>query len=185
MGNPEPPKVVVIGGSIAGLSTGIALRCLGCRVDVYEQSPTILRGRGGGLVVQYEMLEMLGQGHSVTGSLRSAGGRMRTHNAGAIPQDCDPAAVHRWHSQFVDHLNKRLGREWSSTRGSRFRFVRRASPLAGRAAGCRRSADRSWVASRAQLRTRPMTANLFMASPVERAYLGRGQNSPPKQLVEA
>src|SRR5262245_30810829 len=59
MGNPQPPKVVVIGGSIAGLSTGIALRCLGCRVDVYEQSPTILRGRGSGLVVQYEMLDWM------------------------------------------------------------------------------------------------------------------------------
>src|SRR5574337_634203 len=59
MGNPQPPKVVVIGGSIAGLSTGIALGCLGCHVDVYEQSPTILRGRGGGLVVQYEMLDWM------------------------------------------------------------------------------------------------------------------------------
>src|SRR5574337_803843 len=59
MGNPQPPEVVVIGGSIAGLSTGIALRCLGCHVDVYEQSPTILRGRGGGLVVQYEMLDWM------------------------------------------------------------------------------------------------------------------------------
>ena len=59
MRNPQLPKVVVIGGSIAGLSTGIALRCLGCHVDVYEQSPTILRGRGGGLVVQYEMLDWM------------------------------------------------------------------------------------------------------------------------------
>src|SRR5262245_628957 len=59
MRNPQPPKVIVIGGSDAGLSTGIALRCLGCRVDVYEQSPTILRGRGGGLVVQYEMLDWM------------------------------------------------------------------------------------------------------------------------------
>jgi 2-polyprenyl-6-methoxyphenol hydroxylase-like FAD-dependent oxidoreductase len=53
------PKVVVIGGSIAGLSTGIALRCLGCDVHIYEQSPTTLRGRGGGLVVQYEMLDWM------------------------------------------------------------------------------------------------------------------------------
>src|SRR5271167_1584173 len=53
------PKVAVIGGSIAGLSTGIALRCLGCDVDIFEQSPTTLRGRGGGLVVQYEMLDWM------------------------------------------------------------------------------------------------------------------------------
>lgn len=59
MQNPRLPKVAVIGGSIAGLSTGIALRCLGCDVQIYEQSPTILRGRGGGLVVQYEMLDWM------------------------------------------------------------------------------------------------------------------------------
>lgn len=57
--NRQLPKVVVVGGSIAGLSTAIALRCLGCRVEIYEQSPTILRGRGGGLVVQYEMLDWM------------------------------------------------------------------------------------------------------------------------------
>ncbi len=54
-----PLKVAVIGGSIAGLSTGIALRCLGCDVQIYEQSPTSLQGRGGGLVVQYEMLDWM------------------------------------------------------------------------------------------------------------------------------
>lgn len=53
------PKVAVIGGSIAGLSTGVALRCLGCDVQIYEQSHTMLRGRGGGLVVQYEMLDWM------------------------------------------------------------------------------------------------------------------------------
>ena len=31
-------KVAVVGGSIAGLSTGIALSCIGCEVDVYEAS---------------------------------------------------------------------------------------------------------------------------------------------------
>jgi 2-polyprenyl-6-methoxyphenol hydroxylase-like FAD-dependent oxidoreductase len=37
MQKPRLPKVAVIGGSIAGLSTGIALRCLGCDVQIYEQ----------------------------------------------------------------------------------------------------------------------------------------------------
>src|SRR5215470_12660994 len=60
--------------------------------------------------IEIGCLEMLGQGHSVTGSLRSAGGRMRPHDAGAITQDCNPAPVHRWHSQIVDYLNTRLGR---------------------------------------------------------------------------
>jgi 2-polyprenyl-6-methoxyphenol hydroxylase-like FAD-dependent oxidoreductase len=52
-------RVAVVGGSIAGLSTGIALSCIGCEVDVYEASPEFLRGRGGGLVVQHEMLEWM------------------------------------------------------------------------------------------------------------------------------
>src|ERR1700687_6183269 len=59
MPKPRLPKVAVIGGSIAGLSTGIALRCLGCDVQIYEQSPTSLRGGGGGLVVQHEMLDWM------------------------------------------------------------------------------------------------------------------------------
>jgi len=45
---PRLPKVAVVGGSIAGLATGIALRCLGCDVQIYEKSPTSLRGRRGG-----------------------------------------------------------------------------------------------------------------------------------------
>lgn len=59
MREPASLRVAVVGGSIAGLSTGIALRCLGCDVHVYEQSPTVLRGRGGGLVVQHEMLQWM------------------------------------------------------------------------------------------------------------------------------
>ena len=64
MQNTRLPKVAVIAGSIAGLSTGIALRCLGCDVQIYEQSLTTLRGRGGGLVVQYEMLDWMAA-HSI------------------------------------------------------------------------------------------------------------------------
>lgn len=55
----SPFKVAIVGGSIAGLSTGIALRCLGCDAQIYEQSPTSLRGGGGGLVVQHEMLDWM------------------------------------------------------------------------------------------------------------------------------
>lgn len=57
--NVQPLKVAIIGGSIAGLSAGIALRCVGCDVQIYEQSPTLLRGKGGGLVVQHEMLDWM------------------------------------------------------------------------------------------------------------------------------
>src|SRR5258705_4449844 len=69
-----PLKVAVVGGSIAGLSTGIALRCLGCDVQIYEQSPTLLQGKGGGLVVQYEMLDwMASHGIAARATLRLPG----------------------------------------------------------------------------------------------------------------
>src|SRR5262249_3611069 len=74
MQNPRLPKVIIIGGSIAGLSTGVALRCVGCDVQIYEQSPTTLRGRGGGLVVQYEMLDwMAAHGIAALATLSIAG----------------------------------------------------------------------------------------------------------------
>ena len=44
---------------MAGLSAGIALRCVGCDVTIYERSTAALRGRGGGLVLQHEMLEWM------------------------------------------------------------------------------------------------------------------------------
>src|SRR5260370_18201332 len=37
----------------------MALGVLGWEVQIYERSPTPLRGRGGGLVVQYEMLDWM------------------------------------------------------------------------------------------------------------------------------
>jgi 2-polyprenyl-6-methoxyphenol hydroxylase-like FAD-dependent oxidoreductase len=65
MMDPSPLQVIVIGGSIAGISTGIALRCVGCEVSIYERSHEVLRGRGGGLVVQHEMLEWM-VAHGIT-----------------------------------------------------------------------------------------------------------------------
>ncbi|MGA7269510.1 MAG: FAD-dependent monooxygenase [Acidimicrobiia bacterium] len=45
------PRVVIAGGSIGGLTTAALLRDLGCRVDVYERSPSPLEDRGAGIVV--------------------------------------------------------------------------------------------------------------------------------------
>lgn len=45
------PKVLVVGGSIGGLTTAVLLRDLGCEVDVYERSGTRLADRGAGIVV--------------------------------------------------------------------------------------------------------------------------------------
>jgi len=50
---------IVIGGSVSGLLTGLALRRAGWDVDVYEQVGTELSSRGAGIVAQRELIEIL------------------------------------------------------------------------------------------------------------------------------
>ena len=45
-------RVIVVGGSIGGLTAALLLRDLGFTVDVYERTPTALDGRGSGIVLQ-------------------------------------------------------------------------------------------------------------------------------------
>ena len=52
-------RVGVIGGSLGGLYTGLALRCIGCSVEIYERTQGYMEDRGAGLVVHNEMLEYL------------------------------------------------------------------------------------------------------------------------------
>lgn len=51
--------VVISGGSMGGLFTGLALRDDGHAVDVFEQSTGELQSRGAGIVAQPEMLEFV------------------------------------------------------------------------------------------------------------------------------
>lgn len=57
--NPERLEVVVSGGSMGGLFTGLALRNDGHAVDVFEQSSAELESRGGGIVAQPRILEFI------------------------------------------------------------------------------------------------------------------------------
>jgi 2-polyprenyl-6-methoxyphenol hydroxylase-like FAD-dependent oxidoreductase len=50
-------QAVVIGGSLGGLFAGLLLRSIGWDVDIYERSPHDLDSRGGGIVLQPEVLE--------------------------------------------------------------------------------------------------------------------------------
>jgi 2-polyprenyl-6-methoxyphenol hydroxylase-like FAD-dependent oxidoreductase len=58
-GNGTAPKVVVVGGSLGGLFNGIALRSLGCEVQVFEKSSGLMKDRGAGIVFQQEVAEFL------------------------------------------------------------------------------------------------------------------------------
>src|SRR5436305_12051563 len=52
-------KVVVPAGSIGGLSAGIALRGLGCKVELYERTLGTMASRGAGIVVQPQLLRLV------------------------------------------------------------------------------------------------------------------------------
>jgi 2,6-dihydroxypyridine 3-monooxygenase len=45
------PKVIVMGGSLGGLTAGLTLRDIGCDVTVLERSRTPLESRGAGIVL--------------------------------------------------------------------------------------------------------------------------------------
>jgi 2,6-dihydroxypyridine 3-monooxygenase len=45
------PRVVIMGGSLGGLTAALTLRQAGCEVTVYERSPVPLAGQGAGIVL--------------------------------------------------------------------------------------------------------------------------------------
>ena len=52
-------KVAVAGGSIGGLCAGIALRAIGCDVEIYERAVSEMTSRGAGIVAQPQLLRLL------------------------------------------------------------------------------------------------------------------------------
>ncbi|MFS2117024.1 FAD-dependent monooxygenase [Herbaspirillum frisingense] len=54
----RPRHAVIIGGSLGGLFAGTMLRQIGWDVDIYERSASDLDSRGGGIVLQPEVLEV-------------------------------------------------------------------------------------------------------------------------------
>jgi 2-polyprenyl-6-methoxyphenol hydroxylase-like FAD-dependent oxidoreductase len=55
--NTQNRRALVIGGSLAGLFTGTLLRSIGWQVDIYERSTHTLDSRGGGIVLQMDVIE--------------------------------------------------------------------------------------------------------------------------------
>ncbi|MGB3638158.1 MAG: FAD binding domain-containing protein [Rivularia sp. (in: cyanobacteria)] len=50
-------QAIFIGGSLAGLFAGVLLRSIGWQVDIYERSSRPLNSRGGGVVLQPDVVE--------------------------------------------------------------------------------------------------------------------------------
>lgn len=59
MTTPLSKKALVIGGSVGGLFMGTALRAIGWQVDIFERSHAQLDSRGGGIVLQPDVLNEL------------------------------------------------------------------------------------------------------------------------------
>ena len=54
-----PIRVAVAGGSVGGLCAGIALRGVGCEVEVYDRTRGTMSSSGAGIVVQDDLWELL------------------------------------------------------------------------------------------------------------------------------
>jgi 2-polyprenyl-6-methoxyphenol hydroxylase-like FAD-dependent oxidoreductase len=61
-----PPRALIVGGSMAGLSAGLFLRQRGWSVDIYERSSEELTSRGAGIVSHPELLALLAQAGAQT-----------------------------------------------------------------------------------------------------------------------
>ena len=75
-------RVIVAGGSIAGLFAGALLHRLGFAVDVFERSREALASRGAGIVSHPELFDVLRPDGSGDRRERRRGGD-RTHHPGA------------------------------------------------------------------------------------------------------
>lgn len=52
-------SAIVVGGSLGGLFVGNVLKSLGWKVSIYERSPNELKHRGGGIVLQPEVVDLM------------------------------------------------------------------------------------------------------------------------------
>lgn len=57
----ERPRVVVVGGSLGGLTAALVLRDAGCDVEVFERTSVTLEGRGAGIVLHPRSAQYLAE----------------------------------------------------------------------------------------------------------------------------
>ncbi|MDM0079777.1 FAD binding domain-containing protein [Variovorax sp. J31P179] len=101
---PERPRAIIAGGSLSGLFAATNLRAVGWDVAVFERSPDALDSRGGGIVLQPDVLaafRFAGVGHTDALGVRS-GDR--------IYLDAEDEVIHRtWMPQTQTSWNMLYG----------------------------------------------------------------------------
>jgi 2-polyprenyl-6-methoxyphenol hydroxylase-like FAD-dependent oxidoreductase len=93
------PRALIIGGSLGGLLAANTLRTIGWRVDVFERSPRALDSRGGGIVLQPDVLHAFHfAGIRPAGALGVASGdRIYLDRAGdVVRRDHQPQTQTSW-----------------------------------------------------------------------------------------
>jgi 2-polyprenyl-6-methoxyphenol hydroxylase-like FAD-dependent oxidoreductase len=100
---PQAVRVVIVGGSLAGLFTGLVLLREGYDVQVFEKSSSALQDRGAGLVVQPEVEQILEQycaTQIATLSTHISWRRYLTRNGGILREDRAFQRFVSWNSVY-------------------------------------------------------------------------------------
>jgi 2-polyprenyl-6-methoxyphenol hydroxylase-like FAD-dependent oxidoreductase len=98
------PRALIIGGSLSGLFAATSLRAAGWDVQVFERSPHELSGRGGGIVLQPDVLEAFnyaGVAHDDSIGVRS-GDRIVLGQGGNVLQRAQlPQVQSSWNTLYA------------------------------------------------------------------------------------
>lgn len=91
MNGAAAPRALIVGGSLGGLLAAVTLRAIGWRVDVFERSPHALDSRGGGIVLQPDVLHAfrfagIGPGNALGTLGVASGDRIFLDRAGHVVQ---------------------------------------------------------------------------------------------------
>ena len=70
---PAVPRVIVMGGSLGGLTAALVLRDAGCEVRIFERSSSALQARGAGIAGMHPHKAGM-HPHKMAGTLPVSGG---------------------------------------------------------------------------------------------------------------
>src|SRR5262245_5076255 len=102
-GAAERGRVIVAGGSIAGLCAGALLRRLGFSVDVFERSGEALASRGAGIVPHPELFDALARAGAridATIGVPVLGRRTFAPDGGVLAEHALPQIMMSWDRLF-------------------------------------------------------------------------------------